>query len=759
VVNDHRGASDRDLLLRFSSGNDQDAFTTLVNRHANMVMGVCQRALTNAADAEDACQATFLLLARKAKAGNWQPSIANWLYSAARKVARNARIAADRRARREGQAAVPDVVLPLDQMTGREAFAILDEELDRLPAVYREPLVLCYLQGLTRDEAAVRLRVLSATLKSQLERGRKRLGDSLTKRGVTLSAGLLALVATTRVGASPSRMIKSIQTIVSGEVPPTIAALTKGIAVNGVLKKLVIGVALLAVTAAIGIGLGQPTTTIAGQQAEKSKPEKQETKETSVAKAKPEQTIKVSGRVVDPDGKPVAGAKFAIIADEVEERIAEVKSGADGKFTFAMSYPKEVRNPRQVVASAPGFGVDWISEPREDAVFKLVPDLPIMGRVIDLQGKPVRGASVALHNIHAGTPEAFDALVKNWKKSADEQDKVAGKLERSIWNRGGLGEAFHTTTAADGSFTLAGCGKDRVVTLRISGAGIADTFADVVTQTGFDPKSAPKTPMRLYPPTFDLVVNPDKPVTGVVRDEATQKPLAGIRVIGAAMLGELHFGTYHFHAWPTPHTTTDAAGKFTLRGLAKAKAYVLVADPEEGTEHLHRFALLEDSTAFTPITADFTLPRGVVVTGRVTDAATGAGVPSRVFYRPLMINDQLGNFGGYDPPDYPAPWHRGRDTKTDMDGRFKITVMPGAGVVNFQAYGGSYTRAKATQKEIDDGIVDKQFGHFRALGQGGMYNPEFMHAYKVIYPAAKDKTATLDVQVRPEEPPKPKDGK
>src|SRR5207247_942831 len=95
---------------------------------------------------------------------------------------------------------------------------------------------------------------------------------------------------------------------------------------------------------------------------------------------------------------------------------------------------------------------------------------------------------------------------------------------------------------------------------------------------------------------------------------------------------------------------------------------------------------------------------------------------------------------------------RGRDTKTDMEGHYKITVMPGAGVVNVQTYGGSYERAKATQKEIDDGIVDKQFGHFRTIGQGGMFNPEYMHAYKVIRPAAKDRTATLDVKVQPAAP-------
>jgi hypothetical protein len=220
------------------------------------------------------------------------------------------------------------------------------------------------------------------------------------------------------------------------------------------------------------------------------------------------------------------------------------------------------------------------------------------------------------------------------------------------------------------------------------------------------------------------------------------------------MTGILGFGPHHFHAWPTPTTITDRDGRFTLRGLAKARAYILVADPEEGSPYLHRFDTVDDTTAFEPIQTGFSLPRGVVLTGRVTDAKTGAGVASRVFYRPLESNDQL--YGGYDPPDYPAPWHRGRDTRTDTEGRYKITVAAGGGVVNFQAYGGSYERAKATQKEIDDGIVDRRFGHFRTRGQGGMYNPEYMHAYQVIDPKATDRTATLDVTYTPAAPPKAK---
>jgi len=466
--------------------------------------------------------------------------------------------------------------------------------------------------------------------------------------------------------------------------------------------------------------------------------------------ARPASGIPVSGRVLGPDGKPVAGAKFAVIDDEDGAALAGPKSGQDGRLAFALPYPPTVRNPRQVVASAPGLGLDWLSEPRDDAVFRLVADAPITGRVIDLQGKPVAGATVAVANIYAGPPGAFDAFLEAWKKSAKDHEHVEAKLDRHLFNRGGLGQVLRAMTNRDGAFTFTGLGKDRVVTLLVSGPGIAHTFAAVATRPGIDLAAAPRGPTRLYPPTFTLAVAPDKPITGVVRDEQTQKPVPGVRVVGAAQLAPLHFGGYPFHAWPTPGTFTDKDGKFTLRGLAKAKAYVLVADPDEGTEHLHRFDLVRDTDGFDSITTGFTLPRGVVLTGRVTDAATGAGVASRVFYRPLQINDQLGRFGGYDPPDYPAPWHRGRDTKTDFEGRYKITVMPGAGVVNFQAYGGSYQRARATKQEIDDGIVDKQFGFFRTIGQGGHFNPESMHAYKIITPAPSDPTATLDVTYTPE---------
>src|SRR5829696_1929470 len=278
-------ATDRDLLRRFAEAGDQGAFEAVVRRHAGLVLSVCRRALANAQDAEDACQATFLILAKKARAGRWQPSIANWLFATARRVARDLRRAADRRARREGRAAVPESVEPVDQMSGRELLAVIDEELDCLPPIYREPLLLYYQAELARDEIAARLGVPAGTVKIRLERGRKRLGDALTKRGVTLSAGLLTLMATSSAGASPPRLVEAIRAAVAGKVPPAVAALAEGVAVNGFIKKAALGLVLAAAVAVVGFGLGEPRATTAGQQPDKAaakkdapaeKPEKKE---------------------------------------------------------------------------------------------------------------------------------------------------------------------------------------------------------------------------------------------------------------------------------------------------------------------------------------------------------------------------------------------------------------------------------------------------------------------------------------------------
>src|SRR5262249_26887681 len=144
------------LLERFAQRRDEGAFAALVERHGPLVLGVCRRILRHEQDAEDAFQATFYVLARRAGGFGWRDSVANWLYEVALRVSHKARSGAPRRRRHERQTALADQAATA-QDAWHELKPLLDEELARLPRQLREPLVLCYLEGKTRDEAAQEL--------------------------------------------------------------------------------------------------------------------------------------------------------------------------------------------------------------------------------------------------------------------------------------------------------------------------------------------------------------------------------------------------------------------------------------------------------------------------------------------------------------------------------------------------------------------------------------------------------------------------
>src|SRR5437588_9839769 len=156
-----QSVGDHNLLAAFAADRDQDAFAALVARHGPMVLNVCRRVLGNAHAAEDAYQATFMVLARKAGSVGPDKSLAAWLYGIAYRVALNARRAAKRRP--ACQSLPPDANVidphldPLAELTVRDALAFLEEEVQRLPARYRLPVALCCLDGLSLREAARRL--------------------------------------------------------------------------------------------------------------------------------------------------------------------------------------------------------------------------------------------------------------------------------------------------------------------------------------------------------------------------------------------------------------------------------------------------------------------------------------------------------------------------------------------------------------------------------------------------------------------------
>ena len=234
--------ADADLLARFHAQREQRAFAELVRRHGPMVLGVCQRVVGMSADAEDAFQAVFVVLARRAGDVRQPELLSHWLYGVAYRVARKARrLATRQRGREVPMANVPEQIErphePFPELAG-----ILDEELARLPEWYRLPIVLCDLQGLSRTEAATRLGIPEGTLSSRLANGRKKLADRLTNRGITLAA--LTLFLTDQVRASvPHRLLDAtIETAMTTAFGGTVSTAITQLAYEGVftMKKLLI---------------------------------------------------------------------------------------------------------------------------------------------------------------------------------------------------------------------------------------------------------------------------------------------------------------------------------------------------------------------------------------------------------------------------------------------------------------------------------------------------------------------------------------
>lgn len=221
---------DGDLLGVFAATRDEAAFSALLTRHGPMVLGVCRRILGNAADAEDAFQATFLVLARRAGEVDGLRSVSGWLYGVAVRVAQKARIREARRRARERGATSVCPTDPFDDVEWQDVRPVLDEELDRLGGKYRDPIVLCCLEGRSREEAARLLGWPEGTVSGRLARGKELLRERLARRGVVCSAaGLATLLATNTVAAVPAELSRAALALATdGGAPAAVAALAAG---------------------------------------------------------------------------------------------------------------------------------------------------------------------------------------------------------------------------------------------------------------------------------------------------------------------------------------------------------------------------------------------------------------------------------------------------------------------------------------------------------------------------------------------------
>ncbi|MCI0683287.1 MAG: RNA polymerase sigma factor [Gemmataceae bacterium] len=193
-------AHDADLLDRFVRSRDEAAFELLIWRHGPMVLGLCQRLLDSEQDVEDAFQATFLVLVRKARSIGKREALASWLYKVAHRIACRARPRGPALSHHVDELPAADTSA---DVIWRDVRAHLDQELARLPEAYRRPMILCYLEGKTNDEAARALGWPKGTVATRLTRGRERLRRRLRRRGWTLSAAALASVLAEKALAGP----------------------------------------------------------------------------------------------------------------------------------------------------------------------------------------------------------------------------------------------------------------------------------------------------------------------------------------------------------------------------------------------------------------------------------------------------------------------------------------------------------------------------------------------------------------------------
>jgi RNA polymerase sigma factor (sigma-70 family) len=248
--------TDVHLLERFTQARDEAAFEGLLRRHGAMVLGVCRRVLDDADLADDAFQATFLVLARKADSIRKRPSVGSWLFGVAFRTSLKARARAVRRRIHERAIMQPATTEPSEEFVWRELRPLLDAELDRLPEKYRAPLVLCYLEGKTNEEAARQLGWTKGTVSGRLARARDVLRQRLVRRGLDLTAGALAaaLAQSTATAAVPEPLFRATLLGAAGHTAATgaVASLSEGVIHMMTLNK----VRTTALVLLVAVGLG-----------------------------------------------------------------------------------------------------------------------------------------------------------------------------------------------------------------------------------------------------------------------------------------------------------------------------------------------------------------------------------------------------------------------------------------------------------------------------------------------------------------------
>jgi RNA polymerase sigma factor (sigma-70 family) len=739
------GASDAHLIRRLAGDRDQAAFEALVRRHGPAVLRACRRVVGDGPDAEDAFQTTFLVLWRDAGRVRRGQSVGSWLYGVAHRIACQARSDAARRRRREHRvaAATAGHADPPD-LSWREACAILHEEMNHLPDRYRLPLLLCYLEGKSRDEAAQALGWSPGTVKGRLERGRERLRRRLTRRGVELSAGLLAtLAAPAAVSTVPVAWTDAVLCLVESPVAAAQTGTATALA-GAVLRSMRVhrikSLTALVLVGALSIGIGASGPWPAAETPSAPPPDDRPAPPAAPADG---DALVYSGRVLDPDGQPLGGAKLYLTYHSSGRFLHQERatSGPDGRFGFTVkrgefdtSGEDEPWKGAYVTAVAPGYGVVAASARMPSLArtltLRLAPDVTVKGRVVDLEGRPIPGVRIGLGVIHFAQGEdgrhvAFDAPRGQYR------------LQDSIY------DWLDVITDRDGRFEARSLGRDRLIEAFIRGPTIEHRAVRIVTRPA-PARQVPGTgpadrqrgrPMQMqYGVEFTHVAAPCKPIVGVVRDKETARPIPGVYISSSSGRSD------DARAW----TESDGQGRYRLEGLPGAIEHTLNVSPPPGVPYTNTTVqAAANSPGVEPVTFDIELERRLVARGRLTDQTTGHAVQGFVEYLPLADNPHSEQMRPTASRRQPPRFL----TRSDKDGRFVLPVLPGRGLVFVKA-GDKYRPARIDSTARDTGLVDPNDPSLLNT-KPRPTPPEGYHAYRLIEPVGNVREIPCDITLDP----------
>ncbi len=677
---------DGDLLQRFRAGREEAAFSALVQRHGPLVLGVCRRVLGNLHDAEDAFQATFLALAQKANSITGAATLAGWLYQVAYRTALRTKDGTAARQRREQHAEPRQPGDPLDELTARELLAVVDEEIHQLGEAHRTALLLCYFQGHTCDEAARLLGCSSRTLKRRLDQARKALRGRLGRRGLALPAALLfaGLTRGTAAAVSPLLAADTVRAALLVVAATPAAAVAPGLLHALFATRLRTVAALALLTGALALTAGASGLTSASRPPDEVAPPEYPGRVQFVALPDPPTPVPpppnpgpkgrttVAGRVLGAKGEALANIDVAVLGrakrpgrggDLLTEEIEVLAQGrTDGAGHFHLTGPRLSTKTFwqvHVVARAPGHGVGLQrlnpDLERPEATVRLLPELPVRGRLVDLAGQPAVGVAVRVWWVGEAANGQSEGVTF-----------YAGPAPRDlkVWPAAAV-------TDAQGRFTLHGLAASPQVSIRVQDDRYAPTNLSFGAPVAGKELAQSLAPARL--------------IEGRVLCADTGKPLPGALL--TVFSGDSEFGSSGGLGGKA-----DAAGRYRLNPNP-GKWCTVTAHAQDGEPYLALEKRFQMPAAAVKHRLDLKLPRGVLVRGKVTESTSGKPVErAAVQFFPRRANNPFYRHG------IVTAWQA--MVETDADGAFQLPVLPGPGHLLVSSPTGDYVH-----EEILSGVL------------------------------------------------------